>query len=187
MNFSKKLFHTHKKDHIFYSTSVEGQSVEVFVTKIYKLVKIKYNIEYIFDVEDFITLLASSICKKNICKKLGLKKNFKFIFKRTNFKIFYKNNYILNCSYTKSVQMLKSLNSLFYSFILNRKHIKHIDDKKTYILNMYSYLLNNFNLNCTFDKFLISVESNISDLFIHEVDNKTFLLNIVTYAFIKNM
>ena len=52
---------------------------------------------------------------------------------------------------------------------------------------MYSYLLNNFNLNCTFDKFLISVESNISDLFIHEVDNKTFLLNIVTYAFIKNM
>ena len=83
--------------------------------------------------------------------------------------------------------MLKALNSLFYSFILNRKHIKHIDNKKTYILNMYSYLLNNFNLNCTFDKFLISVESNISDLFIHEVDNKTFLLNIVTYAFIKNM
>ena len=90
MNFSKKLFYTHKKDHIFYSTSVEGQSVEVFVTKIYKLVKIKYNIEYIFDVDDFITLLASSICKKNICKKLGLKKNFKFIFKRTNFKISYK-------------------------------------------------------------------------------------------------
>ena len=85
MNFSKNLFFTHKKDHMFYSTSVEGQSVEVFVTKIYKLVKINYNSEYIFDVEDFITLLASSICKKNICKKLGLTyllTYFNFTFKR---------------------------------------------------------------------------------------------------------
>ena len=85
MNFSKNLFYTHKKDHMFYSTYVEGQSVEVFVTKIYKLVKIKYNSEYIFDVEDFISLLVSSICKTNICRKLGLKRNFNFTYKRTNF------------------------------------------------------------------------------------------------------
>ena len=52
---------------------------------------------------------------------------------------------------------------------------------------MYSYVLNNFNMNSTFDKFLMSVESNISDLFLHEVNNKTLVLNIVTYAFIKNM
>jgi hypothetical protein len=187
MNFSKNLCYTHKNDYMFYSTSVEGQSVKVFVTKSYKLVKINFNNEYIFDVEDFITLLASSICKKNICKKLGLKRNFNFTFKRTNFKISYKNNSIINCSYTKAVQMLKALNSLFFSFILSRKHIKHIDDKKTFISNMYSYVLNNFKMNINFDKFLMSVESNISDLFVHEVNNKPFLLNIVTYAFIKNM
>ena len=52
---------------------------------------------------------------------------------------------------------------------------------------MYSYVLNNFKMNINFDKFLMSVESNISDLFVHEVNNKPFLLNIVTYAFIKNM
>ena len=62
MNFSKNLCYTHKNDYMFYSTSVEGQSVKVFVTKSYKLVKINFNSEYIFDVEDFITLLASSIC-----------------------------------------------------------------------------------------------------------------------------
>ena len=61
MNFSKNLFYTHKKDHMFYSTYVEGQSVEVFVTKLYKLVKINDKSEYIFDVEDFISLLVSSI------------------------------------------------------------------------------------------------------------------------------
>ena len=74
MNFSKNLFYNHKHDHMFYSTGVEGQLIEVFVTKSYKLVKINYTSEYIFDVEDFIILLASSICKRNICKKLGLKK-----------------------------------------------------------------------------------------------------------------
>ena len=187
MNFSKNLFYTHKKDHMFYSTYVEGQSVEVFVTKLYKLVKINDKSEYIFDVEDFITLLASSICKTNICRKLGLKRNFNFTYKRTNFKISYKNNCILKCSYTKALDMLKALNSLFYSFILNRKHIKHIDDKKTFISNMYSYVLNNFNVNNTFDKFLFSIESNISELFLHEVNNKPFILHIVTYAFIKNL
>lgn len=72
MNFSKNLFYNHKHDHMFYSTDVDGQLIEVFVTKNYKLVKINYTIEYIFDVEDFIILLASSICKRNICKKLGL-------------------------------------------------------------------------------------------------------------------
>ena len=92
MNFSKNLFYTHKKDQMFYSTYVKVQSVEVFVTKLYKLVKINDKSEYIFDVEDFITLLASSICKKNICRKLGLKRNFNFTYKRTNFKISYKNN-----------------------------------------------------------------------------------------------
>ena len=68
MNFSKNLCYTHKNDYMFYSTSVEGQSVKVFVTKSYKLVKINFNTEYIFDVEDFITLLASSICKKIFVK-----------------------------------------------------------------------------------------------------------------------
>ena len=115
--FQKKIFYTHKNDYMFYSASVEGQSVKVFVTKSYKLVKINFNSEYIFDFEDFITLLASSICKKNICKKLGFKRNFNFTFKRTNFKISYKNFLILNCSYTKSVQMLKALNSLFFSLV----------------------------------------------------------------------
>ena len=45
MNFSKNSFYTHKKDYIFYSTDVEGQSVEVFVTKLYKLVKIRDKFE----------------------------------------------------------------------------------------------------------------------------------------------
>ncbi len=187
MNFSKNLFYNHKHDHMFYSTDVDGQLIEVFVTKNYKLVKINYTIEYIFDVEDFIILLASSICKRNICKKLGLKKSFKFNFKRTNFKISYKNNCILKCAYIKAAEMLKALNPLFYSFILNKKHIKHIDDKKKFILHVYSHIINKFNLNITFDKFLITVESNLSDLFSHEVDNKSVLLNISTYAFIKNL
>ena len=187
MNFSKKLFYTHKNDNMFYSTNVEGQLIESFVTKSYKLVKINYTSEYIFDVEDFIILLSSSICKRNICKKLGLKKCFKFNFKRSNFKISYKKNQILTCSYNKAVEMLKALNPLFYSFILNKKHIKHIDDKKKFILNIYSYISNNFNLNSTFDKFITTVESNLSDLFSHEVDNKTVLLNISTYSFIKNL
>ena len=59
--------------------------------------------------------------------------------------------------------------------------------KKTFISNMYSYVLNNFNVNTTFDKFLISIESNISELFLHEVNNKPFILHIFTYAFIKNL
>ena len=52
---------------------------------------------------------------------------------------------------------------------------------------MYSHIINKFNLNITFDKFLITVESNLSDLFSHEVDNKSVLLNISTYTFIKNL
>ena len=48
--------------------------------------------------------------------------------------------------------------------------------KKTFISNMYSYVLNNFNMNSTFDKFLMSVESNISELFVHEVNNNTFFI-----------
>ena len=97
MNFSKNLFYTHKKYHIFYLTYVEGQSVEVFVTKLYKLVKINDKGKYIFDAEDFISLLVSSICKTNICRKLGLKRNFNFTYKRANF------------SYTKALDMLKAL------------------------------------------------------------------------------
>ena len=58
--------------------------------------------------------------------------------------------------------------------------------KKTFISNMYSYVLTNFNVSNTFYKFLISIESNISDLYLHEVSNKCFILHIVTYAFIKN-
>ena len=70
--------------------------------------------------------------------------------------------------------MLKSVYFLFYCFILNQKHIKHADDKKTILAYIYSYVLNNFKLSNN------SIEKNISDLYSHEVNSKCF----VTYSFI---
>ena len=75
MNFSKNLFYTHNNDYMFYSTQINGQTVEVYVTKLYKLVKLIDTSEYILDLEDFISLMISSICKKNICRKFKLNLN----------------------------------------------------------------------------------------------------------------
>ena len=60
-----------KKDHLLYSTNVEGQSFQVFVTKLYKLVKIRDKSEYVFDFEDLYVRKIKYCIKKivfSICR-----------------------------------------------------------------------------------------------------------------------
>lgn len=186
MNFSKNLFSTHKNDYIFYSTNTNGQTVEVYVTKLYKLVKLIDESEYILDLEDFISLMISSICKKNISRKFKLKHIFNIIYKRKSFQIFYKKNIIFNSTYEKSFEILKSINPLFYSFIINQKVIKHIDDKKSFILNLSSNILDYSNLKDNFYNFLSKIDQNIDCFFIHEMNSKWFILILSSYIFIKH-
>ena len=186
MNFSKNLFYTHNNDYMFYSTQINGQTVEVYVTKLYKLVKLIDTSEYILDLEDFISLMISSICKKNICRKFKLKHIFNIIYKRKSFQIFHKKNIIFNSTYEKSFEILKSINPLFYSFILNQKVIKHIDDKKNIISNLSSNILNNSNLKDNFYNFLSKIDKDTDCFFIHEMNSKWFILILSSYIFIKH-
>ena len=125
--------------------------------------------------------------KKNICNKYGLKKKFKFIFNRTNFELFYKNNIIFNCSYKKALDILKSINLLFYGLIINDTYIKHVDDKKDYLSKISVCILNKIDYNDNFLNFLLYIENNISNLYIYEITNKQFILKVGTYLFIKNV
>lgn len=187
-NFSKEKCYPHKNDKIFYEISNQSTVFKIYVTKLYKIVTIKNSNEFIFDFQDFIFLIIAGFSKKNICKQFGLKKHFKFQFERTKFKIFNRNKHIFDMSYQLSNTIIKTNINLFYSYIINSKHLKHIDNKKN---ELNKFINNNIQIKKHQKNILIFIykmfQLNITTIFLDffQVSNKSFLYTILAYAFFK--
>ena len=91
INFTKDNYLNHKKDKIFFETCIDNAKLYLFITKMYKLVKIINNeICYIFDLFEFCQILIHGYFK-NISFNSKLNYKIKLINNKRHFTIYYKN------------------------------------------------------------------------------------------------
>ena len=187
-NFSKENVYPHKNDKIFYVISNQTTIFKIYVTKIYKIVQIINSNEFIFDFQDFIFILISGFSKKNICSKFGIKKRFRFQFERTKFKIFNRSQHIFDISYKMSNIFIKTNINLFYSYIINSKYLKHIDNKKH---ELNHFITNSMQIRKNKQEFIIFIyemfQMNTKHVFLEvfQTNNKQFIYMVLAYVFFK--
>ena len=188
-NFSKDNAYPNKNDKIFYEISNQTSEFKIYVTKIYKLVKIINSDEFIFDFEDFIFILISGLSKMNMCSKFGIKKRLRFQFERIKFKIFKRKQHIFDISYKMCITIIKSNINLFYSYIINSKYLKHIDNKK---MELNHFINNNIKPKKHKQQFIIFIHEmfqiNTINMFseVFQTNNKTFIYTVLAYIYFKH-
>ena len=187
-NFSKDNAYPNKNDKIFYEISNQTSEFKIYVTKIYKLVKIINSDEFIFDFEDFIFILISGLSKMNMCSKFGIKKRLRFQFERIKFKIFKRKQHIFDISYKMCITIIKSNINLFYSYIINSKYLKHIDNKKH---ELNHFITNSMQIRKNKQEFIIFIyemfQMNTKHVFLEvfQTNNKQFIYMVLAYVFFK--
>ena len=166
INFTKDNYLNHKKDKIFFETCIDNAKLYLFITKMYKLVKIINNeICYIFDLFEFCQILIHGYFK-NVSFNSKLNYKIKLINKKRHFTIYYKNEnkQILNLKFIECKMLMKEFKQFYLSFIFNSKNLAHIENKKEEI----KHIINS-----------IKREEN-------NKDNKKFIKSICNKFFLKH-
>ena len=132
INFTKDNYLNHKKDKIFFETCIDNAKLYLFITKMYKLVKIINNeICYIFDLFEFCQILIHGYFK-NVSFNSKLNYKIKLINNKRHFTIYFKNENkeSLNLKCIKCKMLMKEFKQFYLSFIFNNKNLAHIENKK---------------------------------------------------------
>ena len=165
INLTVERFINHKNDKILKEYKCENSNINIYITKIYKIVKIETkNLIYIMYFNSFFEILLSSYLRNNLKNYSYNLKHFKIMKNIRNFVVFYKNNEIFDFSYSKSKIIINDVNYLYKSIIFNSKQLCHIENKKKELYIIFKQ----------FDKFLLN---NKTELF--SILNNNKFLNLI--------
>ena len=185
-NFSINQYYPHKKDQAYYEISYKSTLFQVYVTKIFKIVKIKDSMlnEFVFDFNKFFILLLSGICKKNLCHKFGIR-NFKIKYDRSKFTLFTKNDILFEISYSKSKTFIINNLNILYSYILNSKSVQHIENKR-YEINQFAIeYLKREKKETNFILHFVRLEKNNIFKNILDIKDKQIIKYLIVYSYFK--
>ena len=166
-NFTFENFINHKNDKIFKEYKCENSNLYIYITKMYKIVKIDTkDIIYIIYLNNFFEIIISSYLRNNFSifsdnsKKIKIKKNKK------NFFVLYNEDNLFDFTYLKSKIIINEIKHLYKSNIINSIYFCHIENKKN-------------ELNIIFKQFDNYLNKNTNKLFLI-LKNKNFINNINT-------
>ena len=185
-NFSINEYYPHKKDTTYYEISYKTTIFQLYVTKIFKIVKIKdsKSNEFVFDFNIFFILLFSGICKKNLCQKFGIR-NFKIKYDRIKFTLFKKNEILFEISYKKSKTFIMQNLKLLYSYILSSKSVQHIENKR-YELNQFAIeYLQREKKETNFILHFLSLEKKNIFKNVLDIKDKQIIKYLIVYSYLK--
>lgn len=130
INLTYGNFINHKNDKIFFQTEFFTSKLFIFITKMYKIVKIyNNNLIYILDLYDFCAILASGYRKINFLS-FPIKKLICIINNKRDFSLFYKKNEVFKLPYYKSKVLINTIKQFYFSYIINKSNLAHIINKK---------------------------------------------------------
>ena len=130
INLTKENFMNHSKDKVFIEIDFYESTLFVFITKMYKIVKI-YNKDliYIINLYDFCPILSCAYVKSNFLKT-NIKRQIKIINKKRDFSVMYRNKVMFRSSYYKCKMLMNNIKAFYFSYILNLPIFAYIDNKK---------------------------------------------------------
>ena len=189
-NLTKEKYFNHKNDKIYYNDSFLSNKIFIYVTKVYKIVKVENNeFKFILNLNEFFEIISIGYLESYLKKKKILRKCLTFIWKRNSFLVKYKKLLFFNCPYKKAKTILDTINCFYYSYILNLNQLLFIDNRKEELNNLFVYLERNNNVN-NFDNFLKKITENKIHL---EMFNRCFnltntltVIRIILLYYVKN-
>ena len=130
INLTKENFMNHRKDKVFIEIDFYESTLFVFITKMYKIVKI-YNKDsiYIINLYDFCPILSCAYVKSNFLRT-NIKWQIKIINKKRDFSVMYRNKVMFRSSYYKCKMLMNNIKAFYFSYILNLPIFSYIDNKK---------------------------------------------------------
>jgi hypothetical protein len=184
INLTEENFMNHKNDKIHFKIDLYKSKVYIFITKMYKIVKI-YNNEciYIVNLYDFCPILASAYVQSSYLK-MHNKNKIKILNKRRDFSVLYNSKLMFQSSYYKCKILMNNIKSIYFSHILNLKSIAHINNKKNE-LKLILDKMKHIEMKKNVDTFISEIiKSKLLENFDIEVNNK-LMYNLIIYYYFK--
>lgn len=184
-NFTKKEYYPTKHDKVNntnFSIKKENQSLNVYITAMFRIVVIKNKEEeFIFNFCDFVGNLLVSNCK-SYRKKVHLKKR-KSIYKLY---LFGNNKPIFNFMKSELKNFLKTNYILFINSIIKQKQfLLYSPDKKKFLNDLIENLSQSISTRiCACQLFRILSKTNLDSSSFLFVEKTKKLLNVLVVVFI---
>lgn len=188
INLTPEYFLNHKNDLLFNEYHCLSSLLLVYVTKMYKLVRIENDNEtFILNLSDFIEILLSIYLKSFYLKKMIKKKKIVIFTKIRTVEVYYNKVCLIEINYSKIKVILNDLNHLYMSHVINHQKFIHIDNKKKEITYIFDHFKNiqKRNNNDTFIHLILKNKNEIEHSTI--ILNKNLLIKLINLYFLKSI